>query len=109
MTAFELNEDLKERCILLGALKAVTTHFKKGIPLLPEPFWETIIIIPKTLTKTNIKVIYSLIEEFMYEFESYGFECADPVVEFCYGEPRIIYAIFPEDKSFTEEKLIKEI
>jgi hypothetical protein len=108
MTAFELNEELKERCILLGAKKTITTHFKEGVPLLPEPFWETIVIIPLSLHKNYIKVIYSLINEYMQIFEKNNFFCAKPVLEFSYGEPRIIYAIFPEKLSFTK-KLIKDV
>lgn len=104
-TAFDLNEELKESCILLGATKAVTTHFKQGFPLLPEPFWETIVIMPETAHINLCKVIFNLIEEYIDAFESAGFSCADPVLEYSYGVPRIIYAIFPGKKSFTEEKL----
>jgi hypothetical protein len=107
MTGFELNEDLKDRCMLLGATKAVTTHFKEGFPLLPEPFWETIVVLHDKMHKNHIKVIFSLIKEYMKEFEEYGFNCADPVFEFSYGEPRIVYAIFPGYYSFTK-KLIKD-
>lgn len=108
MTGFELNEELKENCILLGATKAVTTLFKEGTPLLPEPFWETIITIPKTAHINYSKVIFNLVCNFMDTFEVYGFMCADPVFEYSYGEPRIIYAIFPGKKSFTKEKLKKQ-
>jgi len=103
MTAFELNEDLKERCILLGATKAVTTHFKNGFPLLPEPFWETVIVLPYNMHKKYLRVVFSLVKEYMEEFEEYGYNCADPVLEFSYGEPRIVYAIFPGQKSFTKK------
>jgi hypothetical protein len=105
MTAFELNEELKDGCILLGATKAVTTHFKEGFPLLPEPFWETIVVLPKQTHLNLCKVIFSLVEEYMCAFEEYGFNCADPVFEYSYGEPRIIYAIFPGKHSFTKKKL----
>lgn len=109
MTAFELNEELKENCMLLGATKAVTTHFKEGFPLLPEPFWETIVTIPETAHINYSKVIFSLISKFMITFEEYGFNCAEPVFEYSYGAPRIIYAIFPGKKSFTKEKLKKQL
>ena len=103
MTGFEMNEELKEGCILLGATKAVTTHFKKGTPLLPEPFWETIIILHEQMHKNHIKVIYRLVEEYMNAFEEYGIKCADPVFEYSYFEPRIVYALFPGDINFTKK------
>jgi hypothetical protein len=103
MTGFDMNEDLKERCILLGATKAVTTHFKEGFPLLPEPFWETIVILHSKMHKNHIKIIYKLIDEFMNKFEDLGFNCADPVLEFSFEVPRIVYAIFPGNTSFTKK------
>jgi hypothetical protein len=106
MTAFELNDDLKERCMLLGASKAVTIWFKDGVPLIPDEFWETIIVLPTGIHKNLLKIIFHLVKEFMVEFESNGFECADPVLEFSYAQPRIVYAIFPEKNSFTEKELI---
>jgi len=105
MTAFELNEELKDRCILLNATKAITTYFKKGFPLLPEPFWETIIIFPINTQKNLIRVVFSLIKEYMKCFEENEYNCADPVLEFSFGAPRIVYAIFPGDLSFTEKEL----
>jgi hypothetical protein len=39
----------------------------------------------------------------MEEFEEYGFNCADPVLEFSFGEPRIVYDIFPGNVSFTKK------
>lgn len=106
MTAFEFNEDLKERCMLLGATKAVTTWFKAGVPLIPDEFWETIVVLPASTHKNIIKIVFSLVKEYMKEFEDNGFECADPVLEFSFAQPRIVYAIFPEKNSFTEKELI---
>ena len=106
MTAFDFNEDLKERCMLLGATKAITTWFKNGVPLIPDEFWETIIVLPTGTHKNLLKVVFSLVKEYMQEFEDNGFECADPVLEFSYLQPRIVYAIFPEKNSFTEKELI---
>lgn len=105
MTAFELNEELKESCMLLGATKAVTTHFKDGFPLLPESFWETIIVMPKEMHINLCRYIFDLVEDYLAAFEQSGFNCADPVFEYSYGEPRIIYAIFPGKLSFTKKKL----
>ena len=102
-TAFELNEDLKECCILLGASKAVTTRFKTGVVLIPEEFWETIVIIPKDKNITHIKAIFGLIQSYLDTFEEYGYSAADPVLEYSYGEPRVIYAIFPGKLSFTQK------
>jgi hypothetical protein len=99
VTAFELNEILKESCINFGANKAVTTRFEKGVGIIPEEFWETIIIIPKE-KKDEVQNIYSMVEVYMNVFKYCGFDCAVPVLEYSLGEPRVIYAIFPGKKSF---------
>lgn len=99
VTAFELNETLKESCINLGAYKAVTTRFEKGIGVIPEEFWETIVIISKE-KNDEVQGIYNMIEVYMNVFEYCGYNCAVPVLEYSFGEPRIIYAIFPGKKSF---------
>jgi len=104
-TAFELNEELKEGCVLLGATKAVTQHFKVGVPLIPDEFWETTIFIPKDSKKQLCKVLYNVVCKYLELFEEGGFYCAEPLLEYSFGAPRIIYAIFPDGESFTEKKL----
>ena len=103
VTAFEFNEDLKENCILLGATKATTTRFKEGVPIIPEEFWETIIVIPKTAHINLLKVIFGLVQSYVAAFEVNNLDCSRPVLEYAYGEPRIIYAVFPGKKSFFKK------
>jgi hypothetical protein len=105
VTAFELNEDLKERCILLGATSAVTKHFKNGVPIIPDEFWETVIRMPQKTHKNYLRVVGSLIEEYLQMFEKNKYECAD--IELAYQDkcPYLIYAVFPGKKSFTETQL----
>jgi hypothetical protein len=105
VTAFELNEDLKERCILLGATSAITVRFKDGVPIVPDEFWETVIRMPETTHNKYIQVVASLIEEYLVMFEKNKYECAD--IEFAYqGKcPYLIYAVFPGKKSFTKAQL----
>lgn len=41
---FELNEKIKDDLILeFGAVKAITRTFLNGVPIIPEPFLETIV------------------------------------------------------------------
>lgn len=104
MTGFELNERLKERCVEAGADKAVTQYFSKGVPIIPEPFYETTItFLPETSTKV-ITDVYQLVLGYKYAFDvEYFF--TDPLIEQDHDNKRIriVYAIFLEDKPFDAE------
>ena len=108
-TAFELNEEIKEGCVLLGAKKAVTTFFKNGTPLLPEPFWETTIYLSKNSSKQLCYVLFNVVIKFLDLLDRNDFYCAEPILEYAHGEPRIVYAIFPDKESFTEKKLNNDL
>lgn len=102
MTGFELNEKLKDRCIELGADKALTQFFKKGVPIIPEPFYETTIEFPPEATTDEVAEAYQMILGYKYAFdEQYFF--TDPLIEQDYEKKRlrIVYAIFLEDIPFN--------
>jgi hypothetical protein len=102
VTAFELNEELKERCVKLGASKAVTTFYKKGVPIIPETFYETIIDIPSSLSNNEITKIVQLVLGYKFIFDE-EYEFTDPLLEGNKGDFRIAYAIFLNDKPFNSE------
>jgi hypothetical protein len=104
VTGFELNEKLKERCIGLGADKAITQFFKKGVPIIPEPFYETTVEFPPSASTANITTAYQMILGYKFAFdEQYFF--TDPLIEQDRDRKRlrIVYAIFLEDKPFDAE------
>lgn len=104
MTAFESNEDLKDCCLLLGADTAVT-FFKKGLPLIPEPFYETYIIFPKDFKPGNIAVAIKSIRMCLEQLAANKFECTDIVMECRKGIMKLIYTVFTTEKKFTTKRL----
>jgi hypothetical protein len=106
VTAFEYNEDLKECCILFGASHAVTIFFKNGVPIMPEPFYETVIFIPSDIKRTTIAVIIKTIKFYLEKLERNKMFCADIIVDFKRKSPTIItYTVFVKEKQFTKNKL----
>lgn len=105
MTGFEYNEDLKDCCALLGANTAVTVLFKKGVPIMPEPFYETHIIFPKKTNEQNISSSIKSIQLFLNELANNNIECSDIVMECKKGIVKLIYTIFCSEKKFTTKQL----
>lgn len=105
MTAFEFNEDLKDSCLLLGAETAVTAFFKRGVPIMPDPFYETHIVFPKEFNPDSVGSVVESIQEFLDQFEQNKFECSDIVMECKKGIVRLIYTIFSTQKKFTTKQL----
>jgi hypothetical protein len=111
MTGFELNEQIKEYCVERGAKLAVTQFFKKGVPILPEPFYETTILFPTNITVSTIRDCIEYLSKYKEVFDEYYF-FTDPLIERNdeYTLVRIVYAIFLENISFHDEiKIDKDI
>jgi hypothetical protein len=106
VTAFEYNEDLKECCVLLGATHAITIFFKNGVPIIPETFYETVIVLPVTANKTTITVVIKTIKSYLQKLEENNIFCTDIVVDFKRKSPTIItYTIFIKEKQFIKKRL----
>ena len=105
MTGFEYNEDLKECCLLLGADTAVTLHFKNGVTIIPEPFYETYIIFPKEFKPEDVALTVKSIRMYLQRLEKNKFECTDIVMECRKGIMKLIYTIFTTEKKFTTKQL----
>lgn len=105
MTAFEFNEDLKECCLLLGADTAVTFYFKKGVTIMPDPFYETYIIFPKEFKPEDVALAVKSIRMYLNQLSENKFECTDIVLEAKKGIMKLIYTIFTSEKKFTTKQL----
>jgi hypothetical protein len=105
MTGFEFNEDLKDCCALLGADTAITILFKKGVPLMPEPFYETHIIFPEETNEKNIVTCVKSIQMYLNQLANNRIECSDIVMESKKGVIKVIYTIFCSVKKFTTKQL----
>ena len=73
MTAFEFNEELKERCILLGASSCYTRYIDS-----PEykkvPFWYNVIELPLHMHKNYMMVVCGLVDNYLEEMAFWGIE-----------------------------------
>jgi len=105
VTAFEFNEDLKDCCLLLGAETAITFFFNKGVPITPDPFYETYIIFPKHFSPEDVAASVKSIRMFLEQLTQNGFECTDIVMECRKGIMKLIYTIFSTEKKFTKKQL----
>lgn len=105
MTAFEFNEDLKECCLLLGADTAVTFYLNKGLPIMPDPFYETYIIFPKEFKPEDVALAVKSIRMYLNQLTDNKFECTDIVMEARKGIMKLIYTIFSTEKKFTTKRL----
>ena len=105
MTGFEFNEDLKDCCLLLGAETAVTAFFKKGVTIMPDPFYETHIIFPKLFKPEDVALAIKNIRLYLEQLTKNKIECTDIVMESKKGILRLIYSIFCTEKKFTTRQL----
>lgn len=96
MNFFELNEELKDKLVLdYGAFLAKTTLFKDGVLLLPEPFYETIVIWNKGTEAYLIEKAAALIGYYKHEINENA-EMTDILFEYTLGRPSMLWSIFPE-------------
>ena len=104
MTGFELNEKIKEHCVKRGAKLAVTQFFEKGVPIIPEPFYETSILYSAETPLDVVTEAYTAILRYKDIFDQYFF-FTDPLVERneINNTMQIVYAIFIEDEPFNTE------
>jgi hypothetical protein len=104
MTGFDLNEKIKERCVQKGAKLAITQFFKKGVPIIPEPFYETSILYDANTPLSVITEAFNTILKYKQVFDQYFF-FTDPLVEKNETNNiiQIVYAIFLEEEPFNTE------
>lgn len=106
MTGFDVNEDLKERCILLGATKCYTEFRPKGDLVFKQPCWFNRITLPFQLHKNLTTVLCALVDDYMEELESLGFGDIITEVQATFSEKYILYWILCNKEEFLEKNLI---
>ena len=94
MTAFEMNELLKDDLVINhGAIEAKTNFFKEGVLLMPEPFYETSVLWEQG---TSIKELREAIDTFYYYREKINEEyyVSKPIIEYSLGRPNLLWSTF---------------
>lgn len=108
MTGFDINEDLKERCILLGASSCYTEYYPPNIFFKHNytPFWYNKIVLPASLNKSYILVLCSLVDDYLEELQSLGFEDIVTDVREVHTNRHIYYWILSDKTEFLEKELL---
>jgi hypothetical protein len=99
VTAFEFNEELKERCILLGATRCFTKYVDD-----PEyknvPFWFNSIELPLHMNKNYIMVVCGLVDSYLEEMEFWGIDKQDNDVSINEKGRYITYCFYYDKETF---------
>jgi len=94
IAGFELNEKLKEKLVSeYGAFDAVTHFFEKGVPLIPEPFSETIVRWEKDVDEEMFSKALQFIVLAKLGIDKVA-EMTDPQLEISMGHPQVVWGIF---------------
>jgi hypothetical protein len=99
MNFFELNEELKD--ILVSEYEVIyakTKLFKDGVLLIPETFYETIIIWDKGVHTNIIRKAVKLIQRYRNEINKES-HMTDLIFELNLGRPSALWSIFPEKEA----------
>jgi hypothetical protein len=99
ISGFDLNEKLKENlCLEFGAFEAISELFNDGVPLIPEMFLETIVKWDKDVDPKTIKKAFNFILIIKKSLIEHVADMSDPVLEFSFGHPQIIWSIFEKEQ-----------
>jgi hypothetical protein len=106
VTAFDINEDIKEKCILLGALSCYTEFRTSCNPNHEESHWYNKITLPLNLNKNHLTLICEMIEDYLEKMEYLGVENILTDVNINFSERHIRYWVFCSRKEFIEKELL---
>lgn len=104
MTAFQFNEELKERCILLGAQQCFTKYLEKG-QCKNGPVWYNAIELPLHMHKNYVMVVCSLVDSYLEEFDFLGIEESATEVSLNATGRYIVYYFYYDFETFTKKEL----
>lgn len=94
---FQLNEKLKEELVLkYKAFEAKTTFYPNGVPIIPHPFYESIVRWHKDADEKMVARGMAKIWKYREKINKLC-EMSDPVFETSLGHPQLIWAIFLDD------------
>jgi hypothetical protein len=98
---FELNEKLKDTLVVeFSAFEGISQFFKKGVPLIPEPFLETTVRWDKDVDEEIFSKALEFIILSKKEINKIA-EMTEPEFELKLGHPQIIWAIFNLENNDT--------
>ena len=101
MTAFDFNEELKERCILLGATSCYTKYVDNP-DYKDSPFWFNVIQLPLHMHKNYVMVICGLVDSYLEEMAFWGIEKQDNDVSMNEKGRFICYRFYYDKKTFLK-------
>lgn len=103
MNYFETNEKLKEELILKHqAFFAKTIFLSAGNLLLPEPFYETVVLWEKNTDMEILQKAFKLITKQQKKLDE---RMTDPLFEYSLGHPSMVWATFTQplsDANYTD-------
>jgi hypothetical protein len=94
IAGFELNEKLKDILVQeCGAFEAKSIYFPNGVPIIPEPFLETIVRWHKDVDDSVLAKALQVILLHSIEINKLS-EFTPPELEFSLGHPQMIWSMF---------------
>lgn len=102
MTPFEFNEELKERCILLGAGNCFTKYLDETQTNC-GPVWFNVIELPLHMHKKYVMVVCGLVDSYMEEFDFLGIDNIDTDVSLNDNGRFVIYNFYYDFDTFTKK------
>ena len=92
MNYFDINEKLKEELVLNHqAFLAKTIFLSAGNPLLPEPFYETVVLWQKNTDIEILQKAYKLIVKHQKKLDE---QMTSPIFEYSLERPSMVWATF---------------
>jgi hypothetical protein len=91
---FDLNEKLKETLVMqFSAFEAKSQIFNDGVPLIPEPFLETIVRWDKDVDPDLFAKALQFIVLAKLDIDKIA-DMTDPEIEISMGHPQVVWATF---------------
>jgi hypothetical protein len=95
MTAFELNELLKDDLVLNhGAIEAKTIFFKEGVLLMPEPFYETSVLWERDTSMKELQEAFDTFNKYREKINNTDGYVSKPIFEYSLGRPNLLWSTF---------------
>ena len=101
-SGFDLNEELKERCILLGVRECYTQYID-DLKNQGSPFWFNVIKMPITMNKKYVLIVCGLIDNYLEEFDFLGFSDQTNDVNISYDSRYVVYCFYCDKEKFFKK------
>jgi len=101
VTAFQLNEELKERCILLGASECYTQYIEDP-KYQNSPFWYNVVKLGPQMHKNYVMVVCGLIDNYLEEFDFLGFHDTSTDVMINHDYRFVVYCFYSNKENFCK-------